>query len=214
MPRTTKKETPSKLKKRAVKPRSRDDAHYVNNRQFLEAFIVYHEKYNRAKDENKPLPKLPDYIGECFMKIAEKFSHHANFVNYPYRDEMISDAIENCVMYAHDFDPKKGTNPFAYFTQVTWNAFIRRINKENKNKYITYKSHQNQLINNFGLAEGLTGSSANQQQSGNEESHLRTQSELYDNINNFIEDYERRAKEKRIEKKKRLAASKALKTRK
>jgi hypothetical protein len=223
MPRAKKKttepkETPSKLKKRAVKPRSRDDAHYVNNKQFLEAFIVYNEKYNKAKEENRPLPKLPNYIGECFMKIAEKFSHHANFVNYPYRDEMISDAIENCVMYAHDFDPKKGTNPFAYFTQVTWNAFIRRINKENKNKYITYKSHQNQLINNFGLAEGLTGASAgnNGQNSSNssEESFHRSQNELYDNINNFIEDYERRAKEKRIEKKKRLAASKVLKTRK
>ena len=201
------KEKP-KLKKRTNKPRSKDDAHYVDNKQFLQAFIIYHDKYLKAKEEGKLPPKLPDYIGVCFINIAERFSHHSSFVNYPYRDEMIADAIENCVMYAHDFDPKRGTNPFAYFTQVVWHAFIRRINKENKNKYITYKSHQMQSFYS-GLSDGDVGSMSEE---GSSTSHKPQ--ELYDNITSYINDYEHKAKQKRIEKKKRLAAANSTKTKK
>jgi hypothetical protein len=193
----------STLKKRTNKPRSKDDAHYVDNKKFYQAFVDYHEKRDKALAEGKISPRLPDYIGECFMKIAEKFSHHMNFINYPYRQEMISDAIENCVLYAHVFDPKRGKNPFAYFSQVTWNAYIRRINRENKNKYVTYKSHQNQMI--------MAGIDSSSSHGGDHQHH---QQDLYDNINTFIEDYERKAKDKRAEKKKRLAASKAVKTKK
>lgn len=173
------------------------DSHYVDNKKFYQVFVEFHEKRDKALAEGKPSPKLPDFIGECFLKIADRFSHHANFINYPYREEMISDAIENCVLYAHDFDPKRGKNPFAYFSQITWNAYIRRINKENRNKYLTYKSHQNQLISSGVLYSGSSGS----------EEGLVTK-DLYENINSFIEDYERKAKEKRSEKKKRLAALK------
>lgn len=191
------------------KPKSKDSAHYVNNKEMLNAFIEYHAKYQKAKEEGLPPPKLPDYIGRCFMKIAERFSHHASFVNYPYRDEMIADAIENCVMYAHDFDPSRGTNPFAYFTQVTWNAFIRRINKENKNKYITYKSHQMQSLYS-GLSEG--GHAGMTSEEGSSTTH--PPQDLYDNITSYIDDYESKQKQKRIDKKKRLSAAKASKSKK
>lgn len=194
----------STLKKRTNKPRSKDEAHYVDNKKFYQAFVDYHEKRDKALAEGREIPKLPNYIGECFMKIAEKFSHHVNFINYPYRQEMISDAIENCVMYAHVFNPKRGTNPFAYFSQVTWNAYIRRINRENKNKYVTYKSHQNQMI-----SSGVDITSGSEE--GSYKSSGHNQQDLYDNINSFIEDYERKAKEKRAEKKKRLAESKVSK---
>lgn len=188
------------------KPKSKDSTHYVDNKKFYQAFVEYKLKYDNAKEKGLQAPRLPDYIGSCFMKIAERYSHHASFVNYPYRDEMIADAIENCVLYAHDFDPTRGTNPFAYFSQITWNAFIRRINKENKNKYITYKSHQMQSLYS-GLSDSEMGSSSEEGSS----TSIPTQ-DLYDNITSYIDDYEYKQKQKRIEKKKRLAISKADKT--
>jgi DNA-directed RNA polymerase specialized sigma24 family protein len=83
---------------------------------------------------------IPDYAGECFLKIAERLSHRPNFINYAFREEMVSDGIENCVMYASNFDHEKSSNPFAYFTQITYYAFLRRIEKEKKQLYIKYKT--------------------------------------------------------------------------
>ena len=83
---------------------------------------------------------LPEYAGECFLKIAERLSHRPNFINYAFREEMVSDGIENCVMYAGNFNPEKSTNPFAYFTQIIYFAFLRRIEKEKKQLYIKYKT--------------------------------------------------------------------------
>jgi hypothetical protein len=190
------------------KPKSKDSTHYVDNKRFFLAFVEYKLKYDKAKEEGLTPPRLPDYIGSCFMKIAERYSHHASFVNYPYRDEMITDTIENCVLYAHDFDPTRGSNPFAYFSQITWNAFIRRINKENKNKYITYKSHQMQSLYS-GLSESEVGSVSEEGSSTTIPSQ-----DLYDNITSYIDDYEFKQKQKRIEKKKRLTAAKASKVKK
>ena len=84
-------------------------------------------------------PPVTEYIGECFLLIAERLSMRANFINYPYRDEMIGDAIENCLMYASNFDPDKSSNPFSYFTQIIYYAFLRRIQREKKQNYIKYK---------------------------------------------------------------------------
>ncbi len=86
-----------------------------------------------------PKPQVTEYIGECFLLIAERLSTRPNFINYPYRDEMIGDAIENCLMYAANFDPEKSKNPFAYFTQITYFAFLRRIKKEKDQDKIKYK---------------------------------------------------------------------------
>jgi len=187
------------LKKRVRKPRSKDDTHYVDNKEFLDALTIYREQYLEAKKEGKPLPRIPNYIGSCFMKIAEKFSHHQSFVGYPFKEEMISDAIENCIMYAHDFDPERGKNPFAYFTQTVWHAFIRRINKENRNKYINYKSHQMQSL--------LTGS---ERSSFGSDNGVQSK-ELYDNITAYIDDYERKIKEKKLKKKNSLKAKNSAK---
>ena len=192
----------SNKKKRTNKPKSVRETHYVDNKEFLKAFIEFHAERKKAKEEGQPEPRVPNYIGSCFMKIAEKYSHHPSFINYPYREEMVSDATENCVMYAHDFDPNRGSNPFAYFSQVAWNAFIRRINKENKNKYITYKSHQMQSLYS-GLSDGEFSSTG---EDGSSSTHKPQ--ELYENISSYIDDYERRVKEKRAEKKRRLAETK------
>ena len=106
--------------------------HYVNNKELLEALIVYRAKVAVAKEKDLPKPRITNYLGECFLKIATHLSYKPNFVNYMFRDDMISDGIENCVQYIHNFDPEKSRNPFAYFTQIIHYAFLRRIQKEKK----------------------------------------------------------------------------------
>ena len=119
---------------------ARKKQHYVDNEKFLIVMGDYREKYLQAKDNDEELPVIPDYAGECFLKIAERLSHRPNFINYAFREEMVSDGIENCVMYASNFNPEKSANPFAYFTQIIYYAFLRRIEKEKKQLYIKYKT--------------------------------------------------------------------------
>ena len=106
--------------------------HYVNNKEFLAAMVEYRKSVNKAKREKHNKPPVPDYIGECFLKIANHLSYRPNFINYTFRDDMISDGIENCLQYLDNFNPKTSNNPFAYFTQIIYYAFVRRIQKEKK----------------------------------------------------------------------------------
>ena len=113
--------------------------HYVNNKELLEALINYRAEVAVAKAKDLPKPRISNYLGECFLKIATHLSYKPNFVNYMFRDDMISDGIENCVQYIHNFDPNKSKNPFAYFTQIIHYAFLRRIQKEKKQLEIKTK---------------------------------------------------------------------------
>ena len=150
---------------------------YINNADFLQALVAYREACDIAKSQNKPDPPIPNYIGECFMKIANGLSHKPNFINYTYRDEMISDGIENCLQSFTNFDPSKSANPFAYFTQVIYYAFLRRIQKEKKQLYVKYKATQQVgILDEFEMLEFEDGTTR--------------QFELYDNISEFIETYE------------------------
>ena len=113
--------------------------HYVNNKEFLEAMKAYKKLVNKAKREKKEKPPVTDYIGKCFLKIANHLSYRPNFINYTFRDDMISDGIENCLQYLDNFNPAKSNNPFAYFTQIIYYAFVRRIQKEKKQVTIKHK---------------------------------------------------------------------------
>ena len=113
--------------------------HYVNNKEFLAALIAYREDREIAEAKGLPRPVIPRYIGECFLKIATHLSFKPNFVNYMFKDDMVSDGIENCVQYIHNFNPEKSQNPFAYFTQIIHYAFLRRIQKEKKQLEIKTK---------------------------------------------------------------------------
>jgi hypothetical protein len=113
--------------------------HYIDNQQFFEEMREWKTLVNAADKAGTSHPPVTHYIGECFMKIAENLSRKPNFINYPYRDEMISDGIENCLLYAYNFDPSKSKNPFSYFTQIIYYAFLRRIQKEKKQAYIKLK---------------------------------------------------------------------------
>jgi hypothetical protein len=114
-------------------------AHYVNNADFLAAIKEYKQKVLEAEESGAPKPQVSNYIGECILKIATHLSYKPNFINYSYKDDMILDGIENCIQYIDNFDPTKSSNPFAYFTQIIFYAFLRRIAKEKKQSYIKNK---------------------------------------------------------------------------
>jgi hypothetical protein len=158
-----------------IKPRK----HYVNNVDFCEALVTYKER--KKSNPNEP---IPNYIGECFLKIAEGLSHKPNFINYPCREEMVADGIENCLMYFENFDPSKSSNAFAYFTQIIYYAFLRRIQKEKTQMYIKYKATQQfGILDEYDLLESEDG--------------ITHQFELYDNISEFIETFEETKKKKK-----------------
>ena len=125
--------------------------HYVNNKEFLAAIVEYKYLIQLAEQKGEPRPVIPRYLGECFMKIARHLSYKPNFVNYMFKEDMISDGIENCVQYIHNFDPEKSKNPFAYFTQIIHYAFLRRIQKEKKQLEIRQK-----IIDKSGFEEVMT----------------------------------------------------------
>lgn len=118
--------------------KSKNTEHYIDNEKFYIEISKWKRLVVIAELQGEERPPVTEYMGECFMKIAERLSYKPNFMNYPFRDEMIGDAIENCLMYAHNFDPQKSKNPFSYFTQMIYYAFIRRIEKEKKQVYVKY----------------------------------------------------------------------------
>jgi hypothetical protein len=121
---------------KVIKPKAKK--HYVNNKDLYAAMVEFKAKVNEAKEEGKQKPRIPHYIGESIMKISTHLAYRPNFANYTFREEMISDGIENCLLYINNFDPAKSQNPFAYFTQIIYFAFIRRIQKEKKHLYTKY----------------------------------------------------------------------------
>ena len=128
-------------------------AHYVNNGEFLIAMKEYRASVIDAREKGLPKPMVSNYIGDCILKIATHLSYKPNFINYTYKDDMILDGIENCIHYIDNFDPDKSSNPFAYFTQIIYYAFIRRIAKEKKHSYIKNKLIQNMSYDAFELQE-------------------------------------------------------------
>ena len=165
---------------RTMARRTKRSEHYVNNKEFLTALVKYRDeveltfiqKYGREplkEDRSKgwdTKPVIPRYIGDCFLKIANHLSFKPNFVNYMFKEDMISDGIENCVQYIHNFDPEKSKNPFAYFTQIIHYAFLRRIQREKrqleiKNK-ILEKSGYSEVFDDNNQIDGTTPSDYNQ----------------------------------------------------
>ena len=133
-------------------------AHYVDNKKFYEALVEYRKKVLEAKENNLEKPRVTEYVGECFLKIATHLSYKANFINYTFKDDMISDGIENCLTAVEKFDPDRGMNPFAYFTQITFFAFVRRIQKEKKQQATKYK-----LLENIDIDSILAHSEGNEE---------------------------------------------------
>ena len=130
--------------------------HYVNNKEFLAAMIEFKKAVQHAEKKKLDRPPVTAYIGSCFLKIANHLSYRPNFINYTFRDDMISDGIENCLQYLKNFNPAKSNNPFAYFTQIIYYAFIRRIQKEKKQSNIKYRMIEQANIDEFAVLPGDT----------------------------------------------------------
>ena len=132
----------------------RKPEHYVDNKEFLVKMIEYKKLCNKAKREGKPNPPVTNYIGGCFLKIANHLSFRPNFINNTFRDDMVSDGIENCLQYLANFNPRKSKNPFAYFTQIIYYAFVRRIQKEKKQINVKYKMIEDANFDDMSLQPG------------------------------------------------------------
>jgi len=141
--------------------KAKNKPHYVDNKKFLQAMTEYRDKCRKAEEKGRKKPPVTNYIGECFLKIANHLSYRPNFINYTYRDDMISDGIENCLQYMSNFDPDKSDNPFAYFTQIIYYAFIRRIQKEKKQMQVKAKIIANAGVEN--MMDQLEGDDAQYQ---------------------------------------------------
>lgn len=169
--------------------------HYVDNQRFFKEIVEYRKRLQKAREEGIEDPRIPDYIGECIWKIAEKLSTKPCFINYSYRDEMVSDGIENCILYFKDYDPEIGQNPFAYFTQVIYYAFLRRISKEEKNRYVIYKNFQHNIV--YGSNQGEHD---NLKLFDDNDKNLLPMS-MYDNINDFMDRFEKKEEAKKVKRK-------------
>ena len=112
--------------------------HYVNNEAFFKEVKKWKQRVIDAREIDEPDPPSTEYMGECFLRISEHLVMRPNFINYTFRDDLVSDGIENCLLYAHNFNPEKSKNPFSYFTQIIHHAYVRRIVKERKLMHIKY----------------------------------------------------------------------------
>lgn len=148
------------MKRTTMAKTKRQSIHYVNNADFSQAVVDYVTTVNEARENNKTIPKVPDYVAQCFLRIAEGLSHKSNFIRYTYREEMVMDAVENCLKAINNYDIEAATrtgkpNAFAYFTQITWYAFLRRIAREKKQqdikmKYIANSGFEDFMVNEHG----------------------------------------------------------------
>lgn len=169
---------------------------YVNNKDFLEALIDYRKKRLHAEENDEEEPRIPDYIGKCFYQIANRLATKPNFSGYSYKDEMISDGLENAIQAINNFDPDKSNNPFAYFTQIIWYAFLRRIDKEKRQMYIKHKVTENaSVMDSMETSVGV----------GGEASFLDVSN---DYMNDFVNAYEKRMETKKRAQKERKGVEK------
>lgn len=179
----------------------RKTSHYIDNAKFLEALKDYRAARLATLENGTDAPQIPEYVGECFLKIATHLSFKSNFMGYTFRDDMISDGIENCLVYIDNFDPDKSSNPFGYFTQIIFFAFIRRIQKEKKHTYTKYKLIEQALI------DGTTSLDPTHA-SAHTDGHSTGRSMLqFDNVKDFIsrfDDYTDKRRERRRQSKKVL----------
>ena len=175
--------------------------HYVNNNDFSTAVVTYVEKVEKAKEEKSPVPKVPDYIATCFLRIAEGLSHKANFIRYTYREEMVMDAVENCLKAIGNYNLEAATrtgkpNAFAYFTQITWYAFLRRITKEKKQQEIKLKYLTKAGIENF-VDNELEGGGVGEQVSTHFVDTLRDRIQRVRNSDNEMKEIVKKERKKR-----------------
>ena len=178
----------------------RKSIHYVNNADFSQAVVDYVTSSNEAKNNNEKIPKVTNYIAQCFLRIAEGLSHKSNFIRYTYREEMVMDAVENCLKAINNYDIEAATrtgkpNAFAYFTQITWFAFLRRIAKEKKQQEVKMKYLASSGIENFIMNEN--GDEVSKQVAEFFVDTLKTRIDRVKSVDKEVKEYNKIEKKKR-----------------
>lgn len=167
---------------------------YVNNRDFHNAIVEYHKKKVEALEEGREVPRMPDYIGQCIMSIAKKFATKPSFANYSFKEEMIEDGIENCLLYFDGYNPHRKDsegnpippNPFAYFTTIIKNSFLRRIGTEERKRYVLYKS----FVENYDFNSLV-----------DDNNNSLISPKMSDNMNSFMAKFEKKEEERKRKRK-------------
>ena len=160
---------------------------YINNKDFFNAMVEYKKRCVEAEDAGDEPPIIPDYIGKCFMDISNRLAYRPNFINYPFREELVADGIENAIIACKNFDPEKSENPFGYFTQIIWFAFLRRIEKEKKELYVKHKVVENSMMMGTAIEQ------SNHSDDGGAEYIDLTS----DYMNDFVETFEKNMEKKK-----------------
>ena len=191
-----------------MKPKQKP--HYVNNKQFSQSVVDYVKTVKAAEAEGKDLPVVPDYIAQCFLKIAQGLSHKANFIRYTYREEMVMDAVENCLKAIENYSIEAATrtgkpNAFAYFTQITWYAFLRRIAKEKKQQDIKLK-----YLTRSGIEQFVDGDLSDDYTMNVVGSFVDTLRDRIDKVREFDTEVKAYAKEEKQRKKRAVHADSDL----
>jgi len=184
-----------------TKQDKKEKPHYVNNAEFSSAVVEYVTAANKAKEDDNPKPVVPDYIAKCFLRIAEGLSHKANFVRYTYREEMVMDAVENCLKAIENYNLATATrtgkpNAFAYFTQISWYAFLRRIQKEKKQQDIKLKYLAETGLEQLVTEEFDDNPAAKATQAFVDE--LRSRIDAVKEFDNTIKDYKKERKKRTV----------------
>ena len=169
----------------------RPKRNYVNNPEFLEAIVKYKKICQEAENSGDDPPRIPNYIGECLYQIANRLATKPNFSGYTYKEEMVSDGLENAIQALKNFDPEKSNNPFAYFTQIIWYAFLRRIEKEKKQLYIRHKVTENSMIHGTAIEK-------NESTDAGSAAYIDLDN---DYMNDFVSTYEKKIETKRRQQK-------------
>ena len=161
----------------------KENVHYVNNAQFSQSVVDYVTLVREAEKDNNPIPIVPNYIAECFLRISEGLSHKSNFIRYTYREEMVMDAVENCLRAIENYNIEAATrtglpNAFAYFTQISWYAFLRRIAKEKKQLEIKTKILERTGYEHVMYTENFEGDMAGLNQSYSDMSGIKETLEI------------------------------------
>ena len=190
--------------------KNKKNAHYVNNADFSNAVVEYVKTVNEAKSSNQTLPKVPDYIAQCFLSIAEGLSHKSNFIRYTYREEMVMDAVENCLKAIENYSIEAATrtgkpNAFAYFTQITWYAFLRRIAKEKKQQDIKLK-----YLTRSGIEQFVDGDLSDDYTMNVVGSFVDTLRDRIDKVREFDTEIKTYAKEEKLRKKRAVVVDSDL----
>ena len=173
---------------------------YIDNKIFYDEMCSYIVEVNHAKENNIELPYITEYMGKCFLDISTGLSSRPNFMNYTFKDDMISDGIENCIQYCSNFNPEKSKNPFGYFTQIVYYAFVRRIERESKQAYVKHKLTETLLRSEYPFDTGGNTVESVDTLKGVEEYNLNYDDYLDNNI--VVEKFEEKLRAKKNKSKK------------